>query len=183
MAFFHDRREIVVRAAPADVFAVVGDLARHGELAGGGEILRIRKVSEGPLGPGARFEAEEEIVLLGLRQSITATSEIVAYEPPRLISWVSTPSSPIRPERIQWWFRLIPTDGHTRLIHEVEIDLGPMAELPYRPINAAQRAYAIAQGMGRTLQQIKRVVEEAARVKRQSRAYLVVSEMMREGEV
>jgi uncharacterized protein YndB with AHSA1/START domain len=180
---FHDRREIIIRASLQDVFAIVGDIARHPELAGSGEIIRVRMVSQGPLGPGARFEAEEEITLLGMRQHVVATSEIVAFEPPRLISWISTPASPIRPERIQWWFRLIPADGHTRLIHEVEIDLGPLAELPYRPVNAAQRAYAIAQGMAKTLQRVKRVAEETTEMKRGSMPRLSIGEMMHQGEV
>lgn len=180
---FRDRREIVIRASLDEVFAIVGDVPRHPEFAGSGEIVRIRMVSQGPIGPGARFEAEEEITLLGMRQQVVATSEIVAYDPPRLISWISVPASPFRPERIQWWFRLIPTDGHTRLIHDVEIDLGPMAELPYRPINAAQRAQAIAEGMGRTLAQVKRAAETARQRKRESGERPPAMYAMHEGEL
>lgn len=41
----------------------MADLNRHAELAGSGEVLKVRQLSDGPIGVGTRFEADEDIKL------------------------------------------------------------------------------------------------------------------------
>src|SRR5207249_4275196 len=113
MLGFDHREEMTVHADPERVFAIVGDLAGHARLAGSGEVKTLRQVGDGPVGKGARFEADEEIRVMGRTQKMTASSEVVEYEPPNVVSWTSMPSVPPKPRRIQWWFRLTPAGENT----------------------------------------------------------------------
>jgi hypothetical protein len=91
---------------------------------------------------------------MGRTTRMTAASEIAEYDPPTLVSWTSMPSVPPKPRRIQWWFRLTPTDGGTRVVHECEVDFGPanvLWKLPY----ALMRGGAVKRGMRKTLQNLQ----------------------------
>lgn len=156
MLGFSNREEITVSASPAAIFAVVSDLASHADLAGSGEVLTVRRVDDGPLGVGAKFEADEEIPVMGRTTKMVATSEIVEYEPPSVVSWTSMPSVPPKPRRIQWWFRLTPQDAGTHIVHECEVDFGRsnvLWKVPY----AMMRGGAVKRGMRKTLDNLQTI--------------------------
>jgi hypothetical protein len=58
------------------------------------------------------------------------------------------------PRRIQWWYRLAPDAGGTRVVEQVEVDMGPVMNLvmmlPYR----LARAGTVAKGMRLTLENL-----------------------------
>jgi hypothetical protein len=155
MLGFQNREEATINASPEAVFAIVGNLADHADLAGSGEVKALREVSEGPVGVGATFEADEEIRVMGRTQKMTARSEVVEYDPPRVVSWTSMPSVPPKPRRIQWWFRLTPEGNATRVIHECEVDFGPVANVMFRVPYALMRGGAVRRGMRKTLDTLR----------------------------
>ncbi len=79
MLGFVCRRELLIVAPPQVVFDILADLSRHGTLAGSGEVLRIRKLTEGPVGVGTRFEADEDIRMGPARSRFLSTSEVGVY--------------------------------------------------------------------------------------------------------
>jgi hypothetical protein len=153
MLGFSNREEATVSATPEAIFAIVSDLASHADLAGSGEVQSVRRVDDGPLGVGARFEADEEIRVMGRTTKMTAQSEIVEYDPPSVVSWTSMPSVPPKPLRIQWWFRLTPADGGTHVVHECEVDFG-RANVLWKAPYALMRGGAVKKGMRRTLENL-----------------------------
>ena len=155
MLGFRNREETTVNASPESVFAIVSDLTGHAELAGSGEVKALRRVDDGSLGVGARFEADEEIRMMGRTTKMTASSEIVEYDPPRVVSWTSMPSVPPKPRRIQWWFRLTPDGTGTRVVHECEVDFGPTANVLFKGPYALMRGGAVKRGMRKTLENLR----------------------------
>jgi uncharacterized protein YndB with AHSA1/START domain len=151
---FQHREEATLAAPPEAVFTIVSDLSSHADLAGSGEVNAVRRLGDTPLGVGSRFEADEAIRIMGRATKMTATSEIVAYDPPTLVSWTSMPSVPPKPRRIQWWFRLSPSDGGTLVVHECEVDFGP-ANLLWKVPYALMRGGAVKRGMRKTLQNLQ----------------------------
>ena len=154
MLGFKNREETTVSASPEAVFAIVSDLGSHASLAGSGEVNAVRRVDDGPIGVGAKYEADEAIKVMGRTTTMTAASEIVAYDPPTLVSWTSMPGVPPKPQRIQWWFRLTPVEGGTHVVHECEVDFGrvnPLVKGPY----ALLRGGAVKRGMRQTLENLR----------------------------
>src|SRR5438093_6605861 len=161
MLGFNNREETSVNATPEAVFAVVSDLSDHAALAGSGEVKSLRRVGDGPLGVGAKFEADEEIRVMGRTTKMTTSSELVEFEPPTVVSWTSMPSVPPKPRRIQWWFRLTPDGESTRVIHECEVDFGPAANIMVRGPYALMRGGAVKRGMRKTLENLQAKVGRA----------------------
>ena len=155
MLGFRHREETIVNASPDAVFAIVGDLSRHAALAGSGEVKALRQVGDELLGVGARFEADEEIRMMGRTTKMTASSRLVEYDPPTVVSWTSMPSVPPKPRRIQWWFRLTPQSDGTRVVHECEVDFGPVANILVRGPYAVMRGGAVKRGMRQTLNNLR----------------------------
>ncbi len=63
MADYQHSKEIVINASPEAVFGIVSDLTRHKELAGSGELVKVRQLTSGPTGLGSMIEADEHIML------------------------------------------------------------------------------------------------------------------------
>ena len=161
MLGFRNREEATVSASPEVVFAIVGDLSGHAALSGSGEVKALRQVGDGPMGVGARFEADEEIRVMGRTTKMTAASEVVEYDPPNVVSWTSMPSVPPKPRRIQWWFRLTPEGGGTRVVHECEVDFGRVANVLVKGPYALMRGGAVKRGMRKTLENLAARVADA----------------------
>lgn len=162
MLGFKAHREITINAPPQVIFDIVGDISRHHELAGSGEVLRIRRTTEGPVRVGTQFEADEDIPMGPTRMKFISTSQIVTYDPPSVLSWTSMPTSGPKAKRIQWWFRLTPQDGNTRVVQVVEVDFGTVSnflmKLPYQ----VMRGGRLARGVEKTLQNLKQLAEKGA---------------------
>jgi uncharacterized protein YndB with AHSA1/START domain len=144
-------------AAPVEaVFAVLIDVANHADLAGSGEVKSIRMMSAGDLQVGSEWEADELIKVGRTTQEFVARSTVREYDPPRVLSWTSMPPATTKPvpRRIQWWYRLTPQDGGTRVVERVEVDMGPvmnpLLRVPYR----FMRGETVAEGMRRTLENL-----------------------------
>jgi uncharacterized protein YndB with AHSA1/START domain len=164
MAGFHARKEITINAPIETVFKFAGDITQHARLAGSGEVKAIRKLTEGPVKVGAKFEADEDFPMgPGMRTKFVSKSEVVAYEPPRLFSWTSMPPSAPKPKSIQWWFRLSPEGRGTRIVHEVVVDFGTISNILMGPPYAITRGRAVSRGMGKTLQNLKSIAESEAK--------------------
>jgi hypothetical protein len=161
MLLFKAREEVTIKAKPQLIFDIVGDISRHNELAGSGEVLRIRKITEGPVAVGTRFEADEDIRFRLGGMKLVSQSEIVSYDPPKSLSWTSSPPK-MKPRRIQWWFRLTSIEGSTRVAHEVEVDMSPIMNilmaLPYR----LMRGGRLSRGMKKTLENLRQQAENKA---------------------
>lgn len=164
MMLAHIRKETVVEASPQAVFDIVADLTRHPELAGSGEVLSVRKVTEGPVDVGTRFQAREDVPHdLGRwshHRKFVSESEVLVCDPPHTFSWRSAPPGP-KPRRLQWWFRLSPEGRFTRVVHEMEMDLGPVVNFVFRAPFRWTRARRIEKGMERTLDNLRRTVKAA----------------------
>ncbi len=52
---FSAQKEVFIAAPPERVFALLADVERHSEWSGSGEVLRIRKLTEGSVGVGTRL--------------------------------------------------------------------------------------------------------------------------------
>ncbi len=160
MLAYQTRVDTLIDASRQTIFDLVGDVLRHSELAGSGEVLRVRVLMPGPVRLGTRFEADEDIPMGPQHQRFVATSEVVAYDPPPVVSWTSAPPLRPRPRRIQWWFRLTPEAGGTRVVHAVEVDFNPVVnvvfKLPYRLL----RGNRIERGMEKTLANLRRLAGE-----------------------
>ena len=124
MVDFQAKKEAFIKATPEALFNIVTDFAKHNELAGSGEIVTIRQVTDGPVGFGTTVEATEKLPVGDQVMDAVARSVVVTHEPSNTISWISSPiGMPIR--RIQWWFHfdnfhLTPQGEGTNVVHEVE---------------------------------------------------------------
>jgi hypothetical protein len=163
MLIFAHEEESVIAATPKDLFDILGDPRRHAELAGSGEVKSVRLRGGGPIASGSTFEADEEIRFGRRTMKFTAISTIVTFEPPAVISWTSMPPNRPRPRRIQWWYRLEPTEGGTRVTHRVEVDLGPVPNVVMKLPYSRMRAPALRDGMRRTLDNLARAASAPGR--------------------
>ena len=156
------RKETVVEAPPEVIFDVIADFTRHPQLAGSGEVLDVEMVTEGPVAVGTRFEAREDIPVdvakRTLHRRFVAESEVLEHDPPHPLSWRSVPAGKKPPPKLQWWFRLSPESGGTRVVHEVQMDFGRLANLVLRAPFRRWRQGAIEQGMERTLDNLAQMV-------------------------
>lgn len=154
MVDFHASKEIVVDAAPEAVFSLVSDFTKHRDLAGSGELVEVRTLTTGPTGVGTMIEADESIHLGDEHMEFAAKSVVVAFDPPNSFSWIPVPPIPIR--RIQWWYHLSPEGRGTKVVHEVEVDLGEAREMfgGTEAYNSTRGADVI-RGMEKTLQNLK----------------------------
>ncbi len=162
MLMFKAQKEAVIKASPEKIFAIVSDIANHAQLSGSGEVLKIRKLTEGPVGVGTKFEADENIRVGPSRMKFIATSEVVTYNPPAEFSWTYSPPANQSPKmsRIQWWFKIQPQQDGGRVSHEVEVEqmssaMTTMFKLPYRMMRGGR----IKRGMERTLANVKKAAE------------------------
>jgi hypothetical protein len=112
-------RSVEVHAPAAELFAIVADPRRHGELDGSGTVRdNIRGPS--PLTQGARFSTKMR--MFGLPYRIT--SQVTAIEPDQLVEW----RHPVG-HRWRWEFTTItPTD--TRVTETFDYrNAGPLKDL------------------------------------------------------
>ncbi len=159
MSDFQANREISINAPPETVFGIICDFGRHKELAGLGELVNVRKLTEGPVGLGSMFEANESVHMGDQVIELSTTSVVVGYHSPDNISWIVVPPFPLR--RVQWWFQLTQQGEGTKLAHQVEVDLGQAAEQfgGVETFNAGRGA-AVATGMQKTLENVKQAAEK-----------------------
>lgn len=158
MVDFHAVKEVVVNASPEAVFSIVSDFSKHRELAGSGELVTVRLLTQGPTDIGTTIEADESIDLGDQHMDITAKAVVVACSPPNTLSWIAAPPLPIR--RIQWWFNLSAEGSGTKVVHECEVDLGEEARAMFggtQAYNDTRGADVIA-GMEKTLQNLQGMV-------------------------
>ena len=152
-------KEALIQAPSKALFDIVSDVAKHNELAGSGEVLRVRKITDGPVGVGTVIEADEKLPVGDESMDVVARSAIVAYDPPHTISWISAPAGlPIR--RIQWWFNFEPQQQGTKVIHQVEIDFGNQTDpqmIGLRDNYDALRGKYVTKGMENTLQNLQKI--------------------------
>ena len=144
---------------------IVEDLAGHAELAGSGEVLKIRKLTEGPVSLGTMIEADEAIQLGDQLWEFAAKSVVVGYDAPRSISWIPVPDLPMPIRRIQWWFHLTPQGAGTHVAHEVEVELAEQTDPDLKAFkdNYEQvRGVTVAAGMEKTLENLRRKAEARA---------------------
>lgn len=162
MLVLQHQAEIDIDAPPEVVFDVCSDVMRHPELSGAGEVLQVRVVTDGPVGVGTRFEADEDLTFGPSRMKFVAQSEVVEFDRPRSFSWLSVPGRGPKPKRIQWWFRMTPNSRGTHVVHEVQVDLGAVANVLMKPIYGPARGERIKKSMDTTLANLKRMAEEHA---------------------
>jgi uncharacterized protein YndB with AHSA1/START domain len=121
-------------ATPAQVWAVVTDIARAGEWSHetqGGEWIDGATAAV----PGARFRGRN-------RQGRTKWSrvcEVLDADAPRRISWRTVPSR-IYNDSTRWTYELEPTDTGTRITQRFEVlSIGPVVERLFYALIPAHR--------------------------------------------
>ena len=154
-------REITIAATPAKLFELIADLERHTEWSGSGEVLKIRKITEGPVRVGTKFEADENITEpKALKTKFVAQSYVTAMDQDHLFQWKSHP--PKFPEGyVDWTYELTPVDGGTNVKESVNayfvwrwFDF--LVGAPYRKY----RGPYIGAGMDETLKKLKAHAEK-----------------------
>ncbi len=123
-------RSVVVRAPAAELFAIVADPRRHGELDGSGT---VRDTVSGPerLAPGAAFSVNMR--RLGVPYRIT--SRVTGFEDDRLIEWR-------HPLGHRWRWEFEPqSDGSTRVTETFDYSKagGGSAKIAYLRLIRAPR--------------------------------------------
>jgi len=161
MIDFSYSTEITVNASPQAIFDIVSNPTRHVDLAGSTEFSTMRQEPAGPVGTGTHFHAEETVKMAdGSGMDLTADSIVVTFDPPNSFSWIVNPALPEQVRRIQWWFRMSPPGGGTKVVHEVEVDWGDLQTEMLQGLrdNYEQvRAGVARTGMGKTLENLKRM--------------------------
>ena len=161
MIDFQARKETFVNASPEAAFDIVADVANHNKLAGSGEVLTVRKLTDGPVGFGTVIEANEKLPVADQSMDMVAHSVIVTHDRPNSISWISSPVG-LPTRRIQWFFNFTAQDGGTKVVHDVEVDFGPQTDPQMIALveNYDQiRAPYVTSGMEKTLGNLKKAAE------------------------
>ena len=131
-------------------------------MAGSDELNTIRQEPSGAVGVGTHIIAEETVKMAdGSGMDLTADSVVVTYDSPNSFSWIVNPALGEQVRRIQWWFRMSPQGGGTKVVHEVEVDWGDIQEEMLKGLrdNYEQiRAGVVKDGMVKTLDNLKRMV-------------------------
>ena len=132
-------------------------------LAGSREINKISQEPAGQVRTGTHLAAEETVKMAdGSTMDITADSVVVTHDPPNSFSWIVNPALPEQVRRMQWWFRMSPQGGGTKVVHEVEVDWGDLQTEMLKGLrdNYEQvRAGVVRSGMAKTLENLKRMAE------------------------
>lgn len=150
------RESIHINASPELVFSIVGDLTTSAEWAGSGQVKSVTKTSQGPVGVGTTYRADEKIVF-----PLTSISEIAAYEPNKLIMWTSVPTAVKKSPPHRWMFQLEPEGTGTRLSQEVRAArcVGFERVLQVIMVKISGGLEPMGEGMKRTLENIKQKAE------------------------
>ena len=155
--------EITINTSPQAIFDIVSNPDRHIELAGSDELNKMRKEPDGPVGTGTHFFAEETVKMAdGSGMDLTADCIVVTFDAPNSFSWIVNPALPEQVRRIQWWFRLNPQGGGTKVVHEVEVDLGDLTTemvIGLRDNYEQVRAGVVRSGMDKTVTNLKSMAE------------------------
>jgi Polyketide cyclase / dehydrase and lipid transport len=166
MLDFSCKIDALIQASPQVVFGIVSDMSRHVELAGSGELNTVEQDPPGPVGPGTRLHAGETLMLAdGSSLDVTSDSVVVTCDPPTTFSWITSPVLADRFRRVQWWFHLDPDGSATRVVHEVELDIGELHDpllISLREDFEQVRGSVIRAGMEKTLQNLKRIAEPSS---------------------
>ncbi len=160
MVDFAYSTEATINASPEKIFGIVSDPSRHVELAGSNEVKKITITPPGSVGLGTKISADETVQVGADSMDLTAESVVVTCDPPNCFSFITNPALPETVRRIQWWFRMSPEGQGTKVIHEVEIDLGDLKTEMLQGLrdNYEQaRAGYVRDGMNQTIQNLKRM--------------------------
>jgi len=163
MIDFSYSTEATINASLQAIFDIVSNPSKHVELAGSGEINKITQEPAGPIGTGTHLAAEETVKMAdGSTMDISADSVVVTHDPPNSFSWIVNPALGEQIRRMQWWFHMSPQGSGTKVVHEVEVDWGDIQNEMLKGLrdNYEQvRAGIVRSGMGKTLENLKRMAE------------------------
>ena len=151
LMYQHEERRHI-DAAPEELFAVLSDVEHHDARAGSGEVKQVRVLTDGAVGAGTEWEADEEVRFGNGTQSFTARSRMVDFAPPYALAWTSTPPGKPTPKRIEWSWHLEPSPaGGTDVVERIEVDMGAVLNVAMKGLYARKRGDYVADGMRRTL--------------------------------
>ena len=136
-----------IARSPEDVFAYITDVQRHPEWQEG--LVSVTVETDGPVRVGTRVVHRRK---LG-PQTVSTTSEITAYDPPRLLSFRGI-DGPIRGEGSQ---RVEPAGEGSRVSFEMELKGYGLGKLML-PMARKQAARQVAASHAN----LKRILETAA---------------------
>ncbi|MFJ7270593.1 SRPBCC family protein [Streptomyces sp. NPDC099050] len=170
---FGSRAQIHVRATPAEVYAVVSDLARSGEWSP--ECLGGEWASGAPGAVGSVFRGEnqrsEDVVSWApvVRGKWTTYAEVVEAEAGRTFQWAMHNSSGVKQDSL-WGFSIEAEGAGSLLTHHFRMGtategiVGITAEMD---ADAKQKFFAewgekVAGDLAETLERVKPVIEKTA---------------------
>ena len=96
----------------------------------------------------------------GSSMDLTADPVVVTYDAPNSFSWIVNPALGEQVRRIQWWFRMSPQGGGTKVVHEVEVDFeDPQSDMlkGFKANYGQIRAAIVRSGMDKSLENLKRM--------------------------
>lgn len=157
LMYQHEERRRI-DATPEQLFAVLSDIEHHDALAGSDEVKQVRLLTEGEVGPGAEWEADEEIRFGKKTQTFVARSKMQDFAPPLHLSWTSTPPGKPTPRRIEWSWTLMPSGQGTEVVERVEVDISPVMNLAMKLPYKRMRGAYVEEGMRRTLDNLEKAV-------------------------
>ena len=101
-------KEAALNSSPEKIFDILADVELHSGLAGAGEVAGVRKLTDGPVTAGTKFEAAEDVRKSDVfHKRIVTYSVITRLERPNLIQWRTTSPSR-RMVRALWTYTLEP---------------------------------------------------------------------------
>jgi uncharacterized protein YndB with AHSA1/START domain len=150
-----------VLTAPIErVWPIVGDVTRHAELAGSGEVQSVRLRDAAAPAAGVVFESHQR--MRGI--TYTTANRIIEWDPPHRLVW--RVGFPFAPGIAQvWHFRLLPSAGGTRVENAVALIYALPETFPLSPLHDAMgRGYAAS--MTPTLDNLARMLGVQAPIDR-----------------
>jgi hypothetical protein len=153
---------ITIAATSEAIWSVIADIGRHAELAGSGEVLRVR--TTGPVAVGMTFEGD---IAVGEVGSFVSSNVIERCDVPRFLAWTSYPplddgETEDHQIEVRWSFRLSTTGDGTLVEHSFEVPRPKAgAEALEDFLERADRIATVRSGMLQTLANLKHAVETA----------------------
>ena len=143
---------LVIKAPPSSIFAVVADASRHPEIDGSGSVVRPKGAVPQRLSMGDTFDMH-----MKLGVPYTMKNTVIEFEPDRRIAWQTVLSGPLGRfigGRI-WRYELEDVDGGTRVTETWDISQDKQSFF----LKNGKVGEQTAGSMTKTLERLARITE------------------------
>lgn len=140
--------ERIIKAPPAEIFALLADAARHQEFDGSGT-LRGTRADSRPLSLGTKFGMSMHVGV-GYKTS----NEVIEFEQDRRIAWQTSGLAGLIGGRI-WRYELEPVEGGTRVQETWDISVDKQRFFLRRSKLPAQTKVSMQRTLDRIAEQVE----------------------------